>query len=204
MSWSSTQWLACSEDRSMAASTGLSFPTACHPPPPKSVFQILPLRGGDHLSAQPRTPVSALAPAFAPLSPRHPRLFPVCVCAWAPVPSLYSGNLWEGLVGRSDPGVIWSPSLTPSFLGLPVLGSSPFAGLFLFACRLPPPLTSDCYPPGSTHRALSRLSNRSTVRRAVAVTSLTLGKLPNGGVPQFPHLYPGDSCLGLLEVDAAA
>lgn len=204
MSWSSTQWLACSEDRSVTASTGFSFPAACYPPPPKSVFQILPLPGAGHLSAQTRT---RSVPWRLPLlhSPlRHPRLFPVCVCAWAPVPSL----LWESL-GRAG-GEVRSRSHLVSLLNSFLPRTScprqlPFLlGLVLLPADalLPSPPTSA--HPTSTHRTLSRLSIRSIVQRAVSVTSLTLGKLPNCGVPQFPHLYQGDSCLGLLKVDAAA
>lgn len=168
----------------MTSGTGFSFPAARYPSPPS--LPILPPLGVGHLSAQTRTPVSASAPPLAPFSLRHPGCF-LCVFVRGHQSHLYSGNLWEGLVGRSDPGVIWSPSFNsflPSSDFLP--RQLPFLlGPILLSCRLPPPLSFDFYQalyyehiPKSCLSHFTNPGQITQLRRASVSPSVSRGQLP--------------------------
>lgn len=134
--------LACLEDQSRhdseCVAARFSFPRSMSPPTllpfSPSFAPILGLT----LCFRPGRPqqflLSDCPPRRCPtlLSPtsRHPGLFPVCVCAWAPLSLLCPGNpanLWEDGWGkvRSAKSSAFPP-LTPSFRGLPVPRSSHF------------------------------------------------------------------------------
>ena len=87
-------------------------------------------------SPSPEPMVSTLAPPLSDI----PGCFLCVFVRGHPVPSLNSGDLWEGPEGRSDPGVIWPPSFN-SFLPRTSCPTqlSFLEGLILLAGRLPPP-----------------------------------------------------------------
>lgn len=135
MAWSRTEHtvdaglLAQKTGAGMTASTGFSLPAARHPRPPCLSSKLCPHPGAGHLTAQDQTPV--VSPSAPPLCSVFPSLTSQAVsCVFVrghPVPFLYSGNLWEGLVGggqiQKSSGI---PPLTPSLLGFPVPGSAQF------------------------------------------------------------------------------
>lgn len=186
MSWSSTQGLACSEDRSrhdlghrvlLSCSTLPLPPKASNPAPTGSGPSLSP---DQNPGSVPRRPPLLHSPL------RHPGCF-LCVFVRGHQSHLYSGNLWEGLVGRSDPGVIWSPSFNsflPSSDFLP--RQLPFLlGPILLACRLPPPLTFDFYEalyyehiPKSCLSHFTNPEQITQLRRASVSPSVSRGQLP--------------------------
>lgn len=135
MAWSRTEHtvdaglLAQKTGAGMTTSTGFSLPAARHPRPPCVSSKLGPHPGAGHLTAQDQTPV--VSPSAPPLCSVFPSLTSQAVsCVFVrghPVPFLYSGNLWKGLVGggqlQKSSGI---PPLTPSLLGFPVPGSAQF------------------------------------------------------------------------------
>lgn len=149
MSCSSTQWLACSEDRSrhdLEHRVLLSRSTL--PPIPSLSCKFCPHRERA-IPARPEAPVSALC-SFLPSD--IPGCF-LCVFVRGHQSHLYSGNLWEGLVGRSHPGVICFPSFNSFLPRTSCLSGSRF--FEVSSCLPANSLLSS--PPTSTRRTLPAL-----------------------------------------------